>query len=283
MIRMLENLSQAAFARRVVLPVLKASAFNLSIRHPWVPGAKVRLNSFRHKGYGFFGRGREEQTMELFAALITPGATIVEVGGHIGFITTYFASLAGPTGNITVFEPGTNNLPYIRDNIACLSQSARYAPIELVEKAVGDFCGTVEFYEDNLTGQNNSIVEDFKGLKDNAGAAFTELHTEKRVAPITTLDQEMAKHQIDFVKIDVEGFELGVLTGMIDIVERCKPIIMVEVQADEAEIFEYFKVSGYTLYSENRQLVVSPDKLKQNIFALHKVHHGSIIDRVFNF
>jgi FkbM family methyltransferase len=38
--------------------------------------------------------------------------------GHIGFTSLYFANLVAPSGKVIVFEPGLNNLEYIRSNIA---------------------------------------------------------------------------------------------------------------------------------------------------------------------
>lgn len=75
--------------------------------------------------------------MELFAELIAPGQHVVEAGGHLGFITADFAKLAGATGQVTVFEPGSSNFPYIRGNIAGFSAVSTLVSITLVEKAVG--------------------------------------------------------------------------------------------------------------------------------------------------
>jgi FkbM family methyltransferase len=73
--------------------------------------------------------------------LITKGGTAVEVGGHIGYIAAYFAKLLGKTGELVVFEPGSNNLPYIRKNVTEMASSADLANVRLVEKAVGPISG----------------------------------------------------------------------------------------------------------------------------------------------
>jgi len=101
------------------MPLLKATAFDLSIAHPWVPPSRFRLNSFRHKGYWYHGKSRELRTMQLFAKLIRPNDTVAEVGGHIGFISMFFAKLVGDNGRVVVFEPGSNNLPYLRQASSC--------------------------------------------------------------------------------------------------------------------------------------------------------------------
>ena len=84
---------------------------NVTIRHHYT-GEKIWLHSFRHKGYWAHGRGREKNSMELYSSLIRPGDLIVEVGGHIGYISTYFAKLVGLDGRAEYFEPGpTQSFP----------------------------------------------------------------------------------------------------------------------------------------------------------------------------
>jgi FkbM family methyltransferase len=75
-------------------------------------------------------------------AMIAPGDAVVEIGGHIGCMSLWFAECAGRNsgGSVTVFEPGSNNLPYIRQNVKGVDQ------IKLIEKCCGDAAGTLEFF-----------------------------------------------------------------------------------------------------------------------------------------
>ncbi len=277
------NVSEIKLFRRLALPFIKIFAFDFSMAHPWVQGYKILLNSFLHKGYWYFGRDRERKTMVLFGELIENGAHVVEVGGHIGYITAYFAQLCEHEGQVTVFEPGSNNLPYIRQNIEKMSKDQRLARVRLVERAVGPAPGKVEFFEDNLTGQNNSILKNFQGLEDNAKEAFIKAEVNVRTVDLVSLDQAMANSNIDFVKIDVEGFEFGVLEGMQKTVNRLKPIIMVEVQDSEKEILDYFASRGYKIYCENRSEVTETDQMKGNLFCLHAKKHKAELEKVFEY
>lgn len=278
---LIESASQNPALRRVFLPLLKRVGFDVSIGHPWVPGLQVRLHSFRHKGYWFFGKGREQKSMELFAKLVPSGGTVVEVGGHIGYITGHFAATAGANGEVIVFEPGSNNLPYIRHNIEKMRHNPQLAKVTLVEKAVGPEGGVAEFFEDSLSGQNNSIVKDFQGLMNNAKNAFVSTDVVKRTVEVVSLDEFFDDRVIDFIKIDVEGFELSVLDGMSVIVERQQPIVMVEVQASENEILQYFSGRNYRLFSEDGEPIAHPDKMTGNVFALNAQKHQSQIKRLF--
>jgi len=227
--------------RRLGMPVLKALACDISIKNPHAPAQRVSLNSFRHKGYWYHGKNRERLSMGRFAQIIRPGATVIEIGGHIGYITQYFAHLAGPEGKVYVFEPGSNNLPYIRRNTAGLANTV------LIEKAVSDAPGTAVLFEEDLTGQNNSLDSDYHYRKNNQNFSFVDTHVTERAVEVVTLDDFCAAAiRPDFIKIDVEGFEVNVLRGMGRVL-AARPVMMIEITKNHAEIETLLREAGYAL------------------------------------
>ena len=272
------HISRISILRYIFLPILRFTAMDIKIRHPYDHKTTLSLNSFKHKGYWYFRKNREKESMHLFSLLIKPGAHIVEVGGHIGFISTFFMKLIGSGGTLTVFEPGANNLPYIKRNIQ--SAKATGATATIIEKAVGDRIGNVTFFEESLTGQNNSVLKNFKGLEYNSKIAFSKAKIVSRTVPMTTLDITLKDRPVDFIKIDVEGFEKYVLLGAQETINRYKPILMVEVQADEGDIFNLFRDNDWLLFSDKGMSLSSPAELKDNVFALHKVAHAEVISSV---
>lgn len=210
--------------RRIVLPLMKRLSFDFTVGHHWLPGARVRLGLFEHKDYWYHGRERERETMEAFARLIPRGGTVIEVGGHIGYISMYLASLAGPRGRVIVFEPGPNNHKYLKRNIAGLDN------VEWVDRAVSDRSGPVTFYCDNLTGQNNSLVSDFKVPEINAARTGIALERSEVTVEATTLDAFCAERGLmpEFIKVDVEGAEWRVVRGMKSVLRTARPRLMIE-------------------------------------------------------
>ncbi len=263
--------------RRIVLPLLKRFSFDFWARHPWVQGQKTLLNSFSHKGYWYHGRNRERRTMELFSIMILPGATVVEVGGHIGFISQYFRSLVGGGGSVYVFEPGSNNLPYIKRNFASGSENYTDRKVVLIEAAVGKRSGTVDFYEENLTGQNNSVIKDFAGLTANQAVAYVKTATNRRSVNLVSLDEYFLHTTVDFIKIDIEGYEWSALQGASRLIARDRPALMVEIQADHERIFEFFRANGYALFNDKIEVREQPSDLRGNTFCLHGEKHRQLI------
>lgn len=232
--------------------------------------------------------------MTLFAQLIRSGGAVVEVGGHIGFVSVYFSSLVGALGRVIVFEPGANNLPYIRENIKRASLPGRGNNVRLVECAVGSRSGTATLFEDSLTGQNNSMIKDFPGLRVNKAVSYVATDVQEHVVPMTTIDDFFARdsladpkrntcsndtlfwevsRKVDFLKIDVEGFEYEVLSGAAMVISTDQPVIMVEVQADHDNIFKFLNAQGYRMFTDAGVAHTSGTSLKGNVFCLHPVAH----------
>jgi protein-L-isoaspartate O-methyltransferase len=137
--------------RKLVLSILKLTAKDIYIRHHFT-GNSFLLNTYHHKGYWFFGKKRERHTMLRFSEIIKPGMVVLEIGGHIGYLTTYFSLLTGESGRVIVFEPGKNNLEYLHKNV----KNSNPENILIEELAAGNQNCTMTFYLDPITGQNNS-------------------------------------------------------------------------------------------------------------------------------
>ena len=235
--------------RRIVLPLLRMlNPGDITIKHHWWPEASLRLDCYRHKGYWFHGRNRERTAMGKLEELVGPGDTVIDVGGHIGYVTLRLCGLVGPVGRVIVFEPGPNNLPYLRGNVA------PYPNIKVVEAACSDVDGEAEFWIENLTGQNNTLVRDYKVWAANRDRAFSREALRPITVPTVRLDSFLARSELrpDLLKIDVEGAELMVLRGAERCLAECRPKLVVEVTENEREVDELLRTHHYTVLGRDR-------------------------------
>jgi FkbM family methyltransferase len=262
--------------RKAVLATLRRfNPGDISIRHHYT-GDRIKLHSFMHKGYWFHGKRREHETMELFARLIAPADTVIEIGGHIGYISLYFSHLVGSQGKVVVFEPGMNNLPYTRANLS------GKANVLLVEKAAADFTGTAPFYVENYTGQNNSLLSDYAPFEENLRNAGLQTAIRKSVVEVecVKLDEFLAHSVADapsLIKIDVEGAEIIVLKGMADTLRLRNASLMIEVTDKAEEVFNVVTAAGYKGFTEACTPIQSAAGLRGNTFWLKegdpRIHH----------
>lgn len=212
-----------ALLRRAFLPLFSVlNPGDITIRHHFAR-TPFRLHSFQHKGYWFYGKRREPETMRFFAESIGVGDTALEVGGHIWYISVYLASLIGPRGRLWVLEPAENNLTYLKRN------THAFSTVTVVGMWAADVDGELTLYIEDLTGQNNSFVKDYAVLAGNAQSANVRPRIVEQRVPVVRLDTLVRENGLKpaFVKIDVEGFEHRALEGMVSVLSGFKPALMI--------------------------------------------------------
>jgi FkbM family methyltransferase len=248
--------------RKSVLCGLKLCKRDLWISNPWT-GDPLRINLYHHKGYWYFKRDREIDTMQYFSRLIRSEDTVIEIGGHVGFITQYFSKLVGPSGKVVVFEPGSNNIPYIERNVRCL----RNATLE--RAAVSSTNGKATLYEDDITGQNNSLIRDYKVADLVAKSHGQKLIRNAREVDTVTLDSYVSDHGLtpDFLKIDVEGFEFQVLLGASKTLRGVRAL-MVEVTEQKESVTNLLRNAGFRIFDEHEK-EHAEIAISGNVFAVH--------------
>lgn len=228
-------------ARIACLKLLQATGRDIRIRHHWVPGQKLTIHSFKHKGYWWHGKRRETQTLTSVAKLLGPGQIALDVGAHVGYFSTYFAYLVGPGGRVIAFEPSDENLRYTRANVGSLDN------VQLETHGISNFTGDASFYVESLTGQNNSLVENYQVFEDNATRAGFACERRKVTIKVTTIDEVCRRLKITphFIKMDIEGAELEALQGMSETLRFARPVVLLEVSRQHVECLEIFKIAGY--------------------------------------
>ncbi len=95
-------------------------------------------------------------------------------------------------------------------------------------------------------GDDGAVVYGLASLEARAdpSARLVSAHV-----PIARLDA-VIDQDVAFVKIDVEGHELNVLNGAVELLERCQPVFLVEAEdRHRAEatrsVFEFFRSKSY--------------------------------------
>ncbi len=257
--------------RSLLFPVFsRLNPGDITLRHHYT-GAPLRIHSFRHRGYWWHGKNREAETIAAFRTLVRGGATAFDVGTHVGYMSLLFSQLVGPSGRVVSFEPGENNLPYTRANVA------GHDNITLVEKAVGPNSGTATIYLEDVTGQNNSLVKDYDGLGSTSRASVSA-HVREVTIPMVSLDDFVRTSGLvpDFIKVDVEGFELGVLAGAGETLSAHHPMLMVEVgRPAMVEAIALLHRLGYVAYRPDGRPIRSLADRDSNTFFLHPEHHAA--------
>ena len=82
-------------------------------------------------------------------------------------------------------------------------------------------------------------------------------NSKKKIIKVFTGDSIIKRNQIDFIKIDVEGFELNVLNGLKKTIDRNRSLLLVEIEKrhnpDFIKVFNFFKKRNYKIYFLNKK------------------------------
>ena len=142
-------------------------------------------------------------------------ANILDIGANIGNNAVYYAMIRN-ANKIYAFEPIKDTFEILRKNIELNALQDKIYPFNV---ALG-------LQEGKAVIKNRPV--------DNCGG--TEIKTDNDGDLIVkNLDSFEFSEKIDFVKIDVEGFESQVLLGAKAFLAKHKPIMVIEIHAHKFE------------------------------------------------
>jgi FkbM family methyltransferase len=152
-----------------------------------------------------------------------------DIGANIG-IYGFSALSMRPFCHIVLVEPDQYNRRLLRKTI----DLNRLTGVSLVEKAVSDTTGKIQFLPDDITGSAGSI------FRYANGKTFAEIHYNAKITPVevesTTLDVMLGEFgPPDFIKIDVEGAELAVFGGGRRTITQVRPTFMFEANLEQRQ------------------------------------------------
>lgn len=226
MIRMLGRIARAA--RRLglgaVLAEIRDGADRVFLRfgHPPlridVYGVELR-GHLRHRSFlAHLARGYEDYLAEVFAEAVTPGATVVDGGAHIGLHSVLASRLVGGSGRVLAFEPDPYNFAALELNLrrnGCNNVTA-------FKMALAEAPGTDALYQ-SLGTISTSLAH-----RDAKFGPFRTVATE-----VTSLDHELRGAAGPLViKLDLEGAESRALQGMTELARRSDVTCIVEVNPE---------------------------------------------------
>lgn len=184
----------------------------------------------------------EKNSTEEVKSIITPGMKILEVGANIGYYALIETKLAGPTGHLYAIEPAPHNFASLKKNLEL--NNIRNA--DLHQAAFGDKRDKAKFYVYDRGNLSSFIKREDMGMK------YEEVEVE-----IMTLDDFLKFKKVDFIRMDVEGYEKEILKGSEKaLAEGNRPkYFFIEIHSEllhkkdssAREIVEFLRSHGYEI------------------------------------
>ena len=156
----------------------------------------------------------------IIAHYMKENGIFLDVGANIGYHSLNIASLF-PEAECIAFEPHPKIFEQLKENV----ELNNFKHLITNKMAVGDYCGTTTINLTNDTSYN-------RGLSTILNDKSLESESHNVNVKITTLDEYLdqdKKNRISVMKIDTQGYEYQVLKGALDIINRSRPVILMEI------------------------------------------------------
>jgi hypothetical protein len=180
---------------------------------------------------------------DIFKKYIKENITIIDCGAYVGSHTILLSKL-NSNNNVIGFEMMPEHYKILVDNIKLND----LGNVITFNAALNDNLGILE-----LPKQNYNI--------ENPNLGFTVLNSEKSniKIPSLTLDYIIPfineSKPVQFIKMDVEGHEINCLNGSKILIEKFKPLILIEIWKNvydnfiNNDIWKYMESLGYKIKS----------------------------------
>jgi FkbM family methyltransferase len=188
----------------------------------------------------------EPDTTKFVSKYIKTGMNCIDVGANIGYYSTLYSKNVGKHGKVISLEPSPINFKFLKSNL----ENQKMNNFICDNVAAGEKIDSVDFCLDLrankcfiLTG-NELMPPDYEIIK----------------VPVKTIDQVVTDEKlkkIDFIKIDVEGYEWKTLEGGFKSIKLFKPTVQIEIHFPKIglqttlKIFNFFKDEKYDIIFYN--------------------------------
>ncbi len=195
------------------------------------------------------GDGSEPQAWLLDS--LRPGMALIDVGAHHGRYSVTAARLVGPAGIIAAIEPHPRSLEVLKRNLElnCV-QNVRVFPVACWSERT----------------RLRSVSSELLALH-SVGAGDSGSGTLPAV-PLDDLADEMNVNAVDWIKVDVEGAELSVLSGAQKTIRRFRPSLFLEYHRTLPQLLDWLNREAYHVERQTEDpsaagygwLIAAPDQ-----------------------
>jgi FkbM family methyltransferase len=150
---------------------------------------------------------------DAFDDALTDKRVAIDVGASYGFVTKFLSERFDRVISSEV-------VPSVRH---CLKENVKnqnMSNVEILEFGFSNQNGTLDIYFNERYSGHSSFIQN---------EAAGNITTSCVVRTIDSCDYDV----VDYIKIDVEGHELEVLQGAINTLQKCKPMVSIEVSLND--------------------------------------------------
>jgi FkbM family methyltransferase len=205
--------------------------------------------------------------------IIRSGNCVMDIGANLGYYSRIFSYLVGDKGKVLAVEPVGLFRDVLKRNVK------GRANVEIIPYALGEEHNKEitmgvpsghKIFRHGLTHvvekQNDKIDHEFSATLKDPAILFSDLEV------------------VDYIKCDVEGYEIHIIPRMKEIIERHKPFIQIETSgSNKSFIFKFLKDFGYSAFWVKREKLIGVEKVSDYSYGDLLFVHSSKGDMINEF
>lgn len=174
--------------------------------------------------------------------LVRRGDVVIDIGANLGYYSRFFSELAGPEGRVYSVEPVKPIFAALQRNMrGCRNARLHNCALGCDEKNIRMGNDSVKGAEHFATGQNFVLDADTTGRTSAENEFSATMH--RGSVLFGDLDR------LDMIKCDIEGYEGVVIPEMEAVIDRHKPLVLLETGGDNRKkLSEFFTGKGYAAF-----------------------------------
>ena len=188
----------------------------------------------------------------LIKHIVKPGDLCLDIGANVGAITLVMAFATGGDGRVIAIEPQ----PSIVDRLKANIELNRLDNVSIIAAALSDTAGKAVLYAAEEHHSNQGL----SSLKPSLDVT-REILIEKITGKM--LQQQIGDQLCSFIKIDVEGHDFIVLSGLAGIIAKHRPHVIFEYHRNRwldhhckiEQAIEFLRGFEYRIYFIKHDLV----------------------------
>ncbi|MCW3078125.1 MAG: hypothetical protein JWO32_2734 [Bacteroidetes bacterium] len=207
----------------------------------------IRLGNYLYKNafgvykpvYAAFKKRQDAFEISLLKKYIHKGDIVLDIGANIGFYAKILSELTGPNGKVHCFEPDITNFTHLQNYCRHLKN------VILNNKAAGPKTERLKIYT------SKELNVDHRTYKP-------EVYENEFEIDAISMDDYMGYNtKVNFIKIDIQGFEMQAIQGIKGILEKNRDVKLIsefwpyglkKAGSSVTEYFNFLVNNGFNCY-----------------------------------
>jgi len=241
----------------------------------------IKLGNFLYKNafalykpmYTYFKNKQDDFEISLLRKYIKKGETVIDIGANIGYYAAMLSNCVGENGIVHCFEPDATNFNHLE------KVTKHYKNIVINNKAVGSQTEKIKIYtskELNVDHRTYQPEEYDKVIEIDAVSIDDYLLGAKPAGA----------RKVDFIKIDIQGFEMQAIKGMtntlsnnqnIKVISEFWPYGLSKAGSSVTEYYNFLRSLNFNCYLlDNDSLSLLTIEKVKTLEGLDKKHYFNI-------